>query len=33
MDPTLERIISLFPKNENGKVIRGSSKELADYLG
>lgn len=33
MEQTLERIISLFPKNKDGKIIRGSSKELADYLG
>lgn len=33
MEQTLERIISLFPKNEKGKIVRGSSKELADFLG
>lgn len=33
MDVILERIISLFPTNENGKPIRGSSKKLADFLG
>lgn len=32
-DLTLERIISLFPASENGKPIRGSSKELTDSLG
>lgn len=32
MDETLKRIISLFPVNEAGKPVRGSSKELADYL-
>lgn len=33
MDETLKRILSLFPTNESGKPVRGSSKELADYLG
>lgn len=33
MDETLNRILSLFPTNESGKPVRGSSKELADYLG
>lgn len=33
MDETLNRILSLFPTNELGKPVRGSSKELADYLG
>lgn len=32
-DLTLERILSLFPIDKNGKPVRGSSKELADYLG
>ena len=32
MDETLKRILSLFPTNESGKPVRGSSKELADYL-
>ena len=33
MDETLARIISLFPTYEFGKPVRGSSKELAEYLG
>lgn len=33
MDETLKRILSLFPTNDSGKPVRGSSKELADYLG
>lgn len=32
-DLTLERILSLFPIDKNGKPVRGSNKELADYLG
>lgn len=32
-DVTLERILSLFPADKNGKPVRGSSKELTDYLG
>lgn len=33
MDKTLERIMSLFPRNDKGGIARGSSKELADHLG
>lgn len=33
MDKTLERILSLLPKQENGDYKRGCKKELADYLG
>lgn len=30
---TLERIISLFPRNDAGQPLHGSSKELTEYLG
>ena len=32
MDITLERILSLLPKNETGKYIRGAKKEFAESL-
>ncbi len=32
MDITLERILSLLPKNESGKYIRGAKKEFAESL-
>lgn len=32
-DLILERILSLFPKNDAGQPMHGSSKELTDYLG
>lgn len=32
MDITLERILSLLPKNETGKYIRGAKKDFAESL-
>lgn len=32
MDKTLERILSLLPKNETGKYIRGAKKDFAESL-
>lgn len=33
MDTTLERILSLIPKKENGKYVHGAKKEFCESIG